>query len=56
MMPTPYERIDVIEQALKVLIARVEVLEKRHQQTDVYGVADKAVPGTTLHLPPKARQ
>lgn len=53
-MPTPYERIDVLEQAVRDLIARVEKLEKAAQQGAVYGgTPDKAVPGATLHLPGK---
>jgi hypothetical protein len=52
---TPYERIDVLEQALKVLVARVDALEKHRQQGDVHAPADKAVPGTTLHLPPNGK-
>jgi hypothetical protein len=55
MMPTPYERIDVLEQAARDLIARVEKLEKAAQQGAVYGTPDKAVPGSTLHLPAKAK-
>jgi hypothetical protein len=55
-MPTPYERIDVLEGHVRDLLARVEKLEKAQQQGAVYGgPADKAVPGSTLHLPAKAK-
>ncbi len=57
-MPTPYERIDTLEAELRALIAKVDRIAQ-HPALSVpplsNGPEDKAIPGSTLHLPAKAK-
>ncbi len=54
-MPTPYERIDTLESALREVIARLERVEQHPALSVPPLSADRAVPGSTLHLPAKGK-
>lgn len=47
---TPYERIDQLETIVRDLTSRLARVEQ-HPALSVPPLGDKAVPGSTLHLP-----
>ena len=52
---TPYERIDQLEAIMRDLTARLARIEQ-HPALSVPPIeADRTVPGSTLHLPAKAK-